>query len=115
VTPAFDLPAMCRRPGLGGGTSRCRNLSLKLSSDFFFRPSPLSFRQVDQHAVACGLLIKQLVNYVSHLGAKMGLNSRTNVGPDTQSYRVLSMPKSKQKNQIKTTQTKATTKQTKQK
>ena len=25
---------------------------------FFFRPSPLSFRQVDQHAVACSLLIK---------------------------------------------------------
>jgi len=43
----------------------------------------------------------------------MGLNRRASVGPDTQSYGVASMP-----NQIKRTkqkQTKATTKQTKQK
>ena len=30
---------------------------------FFSRPSPLCFRQVDQHAVACGLLIYALDNY----------------------------------------------------
>ena len=83
----------------------------------FFRPSPLSFRQVDQHAVACSLLIKAIGKLCQPSWCKDGPKSpcqwRTR-------YTVLwgrLNAKTNKKNQTKTRQkqTKATTKQTKHK
>ena len=50
-----------------GGVLICHCL-LQLERHFFC-PSSLSFRQVDQHAVACSWLIKAISNYV-HSGGK---------------------------------------------
>ena len=81
---------------------RKRVVALLLSYAFFFRSSSLSFRQVDQHAVACSWLINAISNYV-HSWDKSEPRIGAGEGPDTQSNEVITVPiKSKEPNKSKT-------------
>ena len=62
---------------------RKRVVALLLSYAFFFRSSSLSFRQVDQHAVACSWLLNAISNYV-HSWDKSEPRIGAGEGPDTQ-------------------------------
>ena len=84
-----------------------RVVALLLSYAFFFRSSSLSFRQVDQHAVACSWLIVIMFILGTRVNQELGLEKDQILSPMRSSQ-----CQSNQKNQTKAKQTKTTTKQT---
>ena len=79
----------------------------ELPAQLFFRPSPLSFRQVDQHAIACCMLpINESSWKFCHLGEKMNKKRPYCWRTFTRSNGAITMPNEKPKTKQKPKQTK---------